>query len=533
MEYAARRGAPSAPSLPDLSRASDGLATQLQSDRRSAVFARLLSVRRDTFLTVRREYEHPAGYPFIDYSWLDDGQRDLVVLAKANLVSVLDTIERIRAHQVSRRELVDRLAELDGFMGELFRPYGANANSLDLSLEVRTAHAIEALATAVSPSSSSPSPSSSSSRKKMTLALANPVLVSIFCEDAPSTAGRKPDYAAILSNGEYFKPLGHRSGELVEDACYGRIGRICSTIRASKEASLDRLRDMFPLSNTLDRLWDWILGVYANGYVGGAGPAAGDDDFQDAMSQPAEGSTQSAVESLDLEPIERDTVNAHRSLFTGIESLVALRTSKPSGSPRPPMPRSPPGGYHADDDDDDDDDDDTPTENPERQQQTSRMRSRVEATRHAIGKHRNRKGSHPNPSPPPATGLSSSSSLSSSNRLMAAAVKAAASARRRHAWSDADARLLVHLIDKRKAVWSVIEFRDGHRFTPARKQQAIRDKARNLKVDYLITDRVLPRSFDKISLSKKEVARVLRYGRNPFRLESDITPDEYCQEFDK
>lgn len=95
---------------------------------------------------------------------------------------------------------------------------------------------------------------------------------------------------------------------------------------------------------------------------------------------------------------------------------------------------------------------------------------------------------------------------------------------RRQAWTDSDSLVLLELIRDYDAKWSVME-RHNHRFQYARNQQAYRDRARNLKVDYLITDRVLPPGFDKVALGKKEITKVMEAGKNPFRLEYEIGGD--------
>jgi hypothetical protein len=58
-----------------------------------------------------------------------------------------------------------------------------------------------------------------------------------------------------------------------------------------------------------------------------------------------------------------------------------------------------------------------------------------------------------------------------------------------------------------------------------RNQQAIRDKARNLKKGYLCADAILPNGFDYVYLSKKERDDVIASGHNPERREEDIDED--------
>lgn len=99
--------------------------------------------------------------------------------------------------------------------------------------------------------------------------------------------------------------------------------------------------------------------------------------------------------------------------------------------------------------------------------------------------------------------------------------------KRRVAWSDSDTLLLVDLIDSHNAVWADIARIGNHQgqerfFNPVRNQQACRDRARNYKVDLLLTNKILPRNFDLVALSRKEIDRVVRAGRNPFRREENV-----------
>lgn len=97
--------------------------------------------------------------------------------------------------------------------------------------------------------------------------------------------------------------------------------------------------------------------------------------------------------------------------------------------------------------------------------------------------------------------------------------------RQRHVWSHDDMLLLLRLIRDRHAAWAAIERCDNEKFEHPRNQQAYRDKARNMKVDYLITDAVLPPCFDLVTLGKKEVDRLISLGKNPYRKEDDVDQD--------
>ncbi|KAI1362434.1 hypothetical protein F5Y08DRAFT_274562 [Xylaria arbuscula] len=100
----------------------------------------------------------------------------------------------------------------------------------------------------------------------------------------------------------------------------------------------------------------------------------------------------------------------------------------------------------------------------------------------------------------------------------------------RERWSTADTNRLLDLIAEPSinCSWAEIE-RQGNRnekrndgFETYRNQQAIRDKARNLKKGYLCADAILPGGFDLVYLSKKEKDDVIASGHNPDRMEDDI-----------
>ncbi|OLN96459.1 hypothetical protein CCHL11_00569 [Colletotrichum chlorophyti] len=104
-------------------------------------------------------------------------------------------------------------------------------------------------------------------------------------------------------------------------------------------------------------------------------------------------------------------------------------------------------------------------------------------------------------------------------------------------WSDKDTSRLIRLIEYHNCVWARIakrQFPAGRVGDPGpedtedcvfdhpRDQQAIRDKARNLKVDMLKADLPLYPNFDNIILGKKERQALISRGKNPDRLEEDV-----------
>lgn len=91
----------------------------------------------------------------------------------------------------------------------------------------------------------------------------------------------------------------------------------------------------------------------------------------------------------------------------------------------------------------------------------------------------------------------------------------------RSPWPAEDTAKLIAAISKHGCSWSVLEAVLNTLSTP-RSQQQIRDKARNMKVDFLLGDLPLPHGFDGIALGKKEREKVISYERNPDREEADI-----------
>ncbi|KAK1596788.1 uncharacterized protein LY79DRAFT_31073 [Colletotrichum navitas] len=104
-------------------------------------------------------------------------------------------------------------------------------------------------------------------------------------------------------------------------------------------------------------------------------------------------------------------------------------------------------------------------------------------------------------------------------------------------WSERDTRRLIRLIEYHNCLWARIAKRQlpEHRlddpgpevledciFDHPRDQQAIRDKARNLKVDLLKADLNLYPGFDGVALGKKERQVLISRGKNPDRTEADV-----------
>lgn len=87
-------------------------------------------------------------------------------------------------------------------------------------------------------------------------------------------------------------------------------------------------------------------------------------------------------------------------------------------------------------------------------------------------------------------------------------------------WTEKDDRELIRLLAAHRASWTLVE--QHAKFEVPRGQVAIRDRARNIKVQILQRDRVLPGGFDLVVLGKKEIAAVMKFNKNPYRSEVDI-----------
>ncbi|AEO65042.1 uncharacterized protein THITE_2111580 [Thermothielavioides terrestris NRRL 8126] len=115
--------------------------------------------------------------------------------------------------------------------------------------------------------------------------------------------------------------------------------------------------------------------------------------------------------------------------------------------------------------------------------------------------------------------------LAQRTREISAAARKVKQPQVRSAWVRKDVSLLIKAVHAFQCKWSTIEkeIKAGTlKFERNVNQQALRDKARLLKQDFLKADAVLPRGFDLVVLGKKEKEAVIACGKNPFRKEADI-----------
>ncbi|KAK0729679.1 hypothetical protein B0H67DRAFT_547781 [Lasiosphaeris hirsuta] len=129
------------------------------------------------------------------------------------------------------------------------------------------------------------------------------------------------------------------------------------------------------------------------------------------------------------------------------------------------------------------------------------------------------------PPPPNSQAEPDFDAVSQRSKEISAANRKAREPQVRSSWVRNDIHLLVKAVDIFKCKWSLIEkeIKAGTiKFEIPRDQQALRDKARLLKQDFLKADVVLPPSFDLVVLGKKERNAVIACGKNPDRREADV-----------
>ncbi|UNI24217.1 hypothetical protein JDV02_009983 [Purpureocillium takamizusanense] len=493
--------------LPTLRSTADDLMQRLkEGDYGQKVMRQITKTKRIHFYTVRDTYTvSKITTPFVDWSGQvdeDDQATEVNTLVRANLVSVLDGIRLLQA---------DKKADALSFLRALDASYekglfGGNGKNLNLALRIRTTYFVEYLA-----------------RQKGRVRPAE-FIASVFCEKTKST-----DFASILEKGP-FRTLGGAGDAAWAKACSKRTGELLDVMSKSRKTyGVEALKEMYPPPELFNDLERWVLDDYARV----RDLDSGEDVFHDAM-QGAPGSQ--AASEADTQDVQRDPT-AHRSMYTGPQSVLELNrppsnqeqqaAASSAREMRPPPAPTQNGGSRGKtkraaaaaappSDDDDDDVFETDSRPP-----NSAKRRRV--------------------APPPTSSAPSPSALPAASQIEMDAVRARALATssqarlqlrtelgQRTRWSTHDVHLLIDLVAKHRAAWSAIAKDDTARWDreeAKRGQQGLRDKARNLKVDFLLTDMPLPPCFDLVALSSKEVRRVEEARRNPFRREEDLDED--------
>ncbi|PFH56826.1 hypothetical protein XA68_15951 [Ophiocordyceps unilateralis] len=299
------------------------------------------------------------------------------------------------------------------------------------------------------------------------------IVIRTFCEENASA-----EFSSI--KGPYRSLGGHE-----EEFCSERIAQIMDNIREGHEldgdAGLTRLREKFPIEELAERFSHWVVEELRH-LRAVLGPATMDEQVAQADSDGESG----AAESQEIIRSENEP-----SLYTEARCIEVLRRCE-----------------HMDKDDDDDEPSDGDFEVDGRkegnQPPPSWSRRRLRSTSASAS----------------ASASASSPRVSQSSRRWAR--QGSTSYTRRVKWTDHDTNLLNQCIKERRANYAIIERYDNDKFEHPRNQQAYRDKARNLKVDYLRTDSPLPECYDLVSLGPKEVRQIQSNGKNPLRREADV-----------
>ncbi|ODA78605.1 hypothetical protein RJ55_05987 [Drechmeria coniospora] len=526
--------------LADLSRASNEFMLRLTNGApENSVFRHVLLMKKEVFSSLCERYNRfDPSWPFLDISWLERHPtvtRGANIIARANLAIILDCIQGVP--EENDPILLTIFEGLDVAFPWVFTDPTEDSRYSKLTLEIRTQYCIQHFA---HDASASP----------------KVLLSSIFCDNV---AEENADYAAMMANGP-FKSLGDEMDSDITDKIGLRILDLFHLMRGDPDAALAKLRKRFPLQELLDEFKRWIVSEYTSLQDSG-------DDVSQRRSTPSE--------VPPLSDIVKD-VHAGPSLFHGPESVLFLekpwepgaspsstrqrpsrgalagrapmhaprtirdptsrellltQTPPPTASPRATAKR-PLEAVHGDDGDDVDDDDES-----ELFESDTRPTNKARFPTHTTLLNKRARAPQERSVLPPSTYQSEPGDdndvldYKSINRYAHGASKQAramarAAFKTRRPWSNIDAHLLVRLIAETKACWSIIENRHNSRFEHARNQQAYRDKARNLKVDFLLADAPLPPSFDLVALSGKEVARVEAAGKNPYRRENDMVDGE-------
>lgn len=523
----------------DARRLSEDLWSRLRNPNDTPQYRHVLNSKRRTFRSIRDEFEDSSIAPFVDtrrLRLLDErtgGQGDAITtLRKMNLVSALDIIEEIlRGNNV---DIVDFLQSLtQGIYPVLFNgDPNTKFDDPEMVLDMYTHLVIERLAAdkgATDPKA---------------------IIAQVFCSTDSD------DYAKLFSHGP-FNSQGVQSEELMAD----RIQNIMSIIKkARKDRTVSAMREHYDQQAFLAGLRSFILESW---------PQPTDREvFHDAsesiryQSTPTGFSSQ-AVQAPGSAPagyvqdhaqfpddnlvrrltVSRNPVHDPRLVQPGSPTTRRQTMAAPTQGGYP----SPSGGLNTVQASFDASraaaaeglselGEQDPFQTDTRTVRNGKRPATVSAPRQT--KRQRISDAHlPPSSAPPGTAPPQYSSqgvapviadfeaVKARKRALTAQARAErpeGPVQQRKPWSAADCTTLLHCIWERHASWSQIQAEDGGKFEVVRNQQAFRDKARNMKVDYLITDAVLPPCFDLVALGKKENERLIAMGKNPGRREADL-----------
>ncbi|KAL3954931.1 hypothetical protein ACCO45_010494 [Purpureocillium lilacinum] len=484
--------------LPALKLAADDLMQRLkEGDYRHKVFRKITATKRKQFHSVRENYEvSKTTAPFVYWLWKvdDDSQANITnTIVRANLVSVLDSLRLIQIDKTG--DALSFLRALDAAYEEGL--FGEGGTDPALALRIRTAHFVEHLA-----------------RQKGRLRTAE-FIASVFCKKTNSV-----DFPSILANGP-FRALGGKDDKGAAEVSSKRTHELETVMIENKKYGVEILKRRFPLIKLLGDLEKWALDEYEKV----RDVDSQEDVFHDA-EQGARESSEPDTQVVRRAPMPQSSLYAGRSSLTELnappsnqqqaEAEAAINMPPPptparnQGSKRPSPAR--PVATESGGNDDGDDDFETDSRAPLQ-----------------------RSGGASHPGLPPTSTSSSNPAHSQiemdavRGRGLATSSQARLQQRtelgRRTPWSAHDVEQLIRLVAKHRAAWSAIakdETARWDRDKEKRGQQGLRDKARNLKVDFLLADMPLPPCFDLVALSSKEVRRVEDAGRNPHRREDEL-----------
>ncbi|KAJ4248929.1 hypothetical protein NW757_008043 [Fusarium falciforme] len=537
-------------SIPDLCRAADDLMEYIgKRDTDPDVFHGRLAIKRRAFQSVRAEYEEEGTAPFIDWApFLSES----AALARVNVVTAFDKLCDFNPD--NEREMASFLTTLWPLFPAWFVLEQSMFQEPETMLDLRTWLFIESFSRQTG----------ETDYKRL--------IASIFCKKDEGEG--KINYAQLFAGGHFLELGGE--GEDHDELCSARVSEIVNIVHKKKAGeAISLLREKFGLEQLIPELQSTFKALYKI-----LKPAEKQASVQldtraftpyEHQQESMMGSQADDLASESQSIIRAGTGEAEPSLFVGQESIRALQegnrresTIPPSNqqlvvpgrnapldypdhqntdlllrdSLPPPQPKKKRPGPFVENSDDDEEEDsggecfetDTRSVKSIRREEPRGLMAPPPPKKSRV--QQSVPDSQPSPSqtPDPSSAAPPQSSvpdlravnerraeMSLQNRL-----NSSQGPQKRIPWTESDSNMLIELIAECHCGWSVIERRGKERFEIPRNQQACRDKARNLKVQFLLTDRNLPPLFDEVALGPKEVMKVQSHGKNPFRRVADV-----------
>ncbi|KAJ4307422.1 hypothetical protein N0V84_012749 [Fusarium piperis] len=545
-------------SIPELSRAADDLMEFLEKgDPDPDVFQGRLRIKRRSFQSIRAEYTDDNVAHFIDWTDFPSGS---TTLARVNVVTAFDKLHDLSPD--NERELSPFLAFLDVLIPSWFVPDQAMFQEPETMLALRTWLFIQSF---------SRQTSEADYRKS---------IASIFCR---YLGDRKLTFAKLFAGGHFRSLGGDRDND--DELCSARISEIINIVHKKKaEEATSLLKEKFGLHQLIPELRRTFKAMYRilkseeNEPVQlDSGTSPFDEHQQEGMLGSQAGD--SDAESQTIVGAGTDD-EAEPSLFVGEESIRALHGIEETiqvlygnqrGSMSPPwrqpltvsgwpvpvdypdhqntdlllmdsLPAPQPERKRHDPFVEDSDDDDDGSDSGEEWFEAD---TRSVEPQGLLGPPPPKKSRVQPPGPDSQISLSQTQDPSSATAPSQSSVPELGAVdesraevalqnrlspsqgqQQRVKWNSHDTSLLLELIKEYHTGWSTIEAQGKDRFQTPRNQQACRDKARNIKVKLLQTDKLLPPNFDEVWLGPKEISKVLSMGKNPFRKVADVDDED-------